>query len=97
MNRETYLEALQSRLEDWGVELDRLESKARSAPAAVRARYEAQAAAFRHHLDDVGRQCAALRTSGATGWKVAQQAAEDACDRMRLALLRLETECMNAK
>ncbi len=91
MNRDAYLEELQARLEAWGAELERLEAKARSTPAAVRVRYEAQAAAFRHHLDDVVRQSAAVRTTDTTDWKAVQQAAEDACDRMHLALLRLKT------
>lgn len=92
MNRETYLEELQSRLEAWNAKLERLKASASGARAGVRIMYEAQVAAFQHPLDEVAHQFTAIQAADATGWKALKQAAEDACDRMTLAELKLRVE-----
>lgn len=92
MNRETYLEELQSRLEAWNAELERLKARASGARAGVRIMYEAQVAAFQHPLDEVTHQFKAIQAADALGWKALKQAADDACDRMTLAELKLRLE-----
>lgn len=88
MIREAYLETLNARLEAWGSALAQLETKTRAAPAAVLVMYVKQLAACRHHLEDVARQCAAIQAA-ADDWQAHQQTAEDACDRMTLAEIKM--------
>lgn len=92
MNRETYLEKLQPRLEAWNAELERLKARASGARAGVRIMYDTQVAAYQHPLEEVIHQFTAIQAADATGWKALKQAVEDACDRMTLAELKLRVE-----
>lgn len=92
MNRETYLKELQSRLEAWTAELERLKARASGASAGVRIMHEAQVAAYQHPLEEVIHQFTIIQAADATGWKALKHAAEDACDRMTLAELKLRLE-----
>lgn len=77
-NREIFVEKLKAKLDEWNVEVDRLESKAEMIDAQSRARYRAAMQEIKGKIQQIEKKLTVLKNSGTDAWQDLKAGAEDA-------------------
>ena len=85
-NREIFVEKLKAKLDEWNVEVDRLESKAEMIDAQSRARYRAAMQEIKGKIQQIEKKLTVLKNSGTDAWQDLKVGAEDAWEEFEASL-----------
>lgn len=77
-NKQTYQEQIESKLRDWGVELDRMRTKAQEVQGDAKAQYDAQIAQLTKWQEQARDKLTELRQSSDNSWQEVKSGVEDA-------------------
>ena len=85
-NRDTYIETMKTKLDEWNLELDKLSAKANAAKADAQLAYREQIEALRKHRDDAGRKLEELAAAGDDAWDDVKLGLENAWRDLEIAV-----------
>ncbi len=77
-SRTEYLEKFKAKLDEWDVEIDKIEGSAREAQADAKAQYDEQLEALREMREDAQNKFTEMQSTTAEAWDVMTQGAEKA-------------------
>ncbi len=84
--KDTYIEKIQAKLDQWSAELDKLEAKARDAKADVKVSLQGHIDVLSQKRDDAKAKLKEIRQSSNGAWEDLKEGAEGAFDSLREAI-----------
>ena len=76
--KDLYIEKLQTQLDAWSIEIDRLDGELRKSDAALRSKYEASIANLKVRRSEAQGKLAELQHSAGDAWQELQKGADEA-------------------
>lgn len=84
--KEAYQEKLQSQLDEWSADIDKLKAKAESAEADAKLEYHKQIDELREMQDSAGKKLKELKASGDDAWEDLKAGMDSAWDSFSSAI-----------
>lgn len=84
--KEAYEKKLQSHLDEWGAEIDKLKAKADSAEADTQLEYYKQIEALRSKQESANKKLAELKEAGDDAWEDLKSGLDSAWDSLSIAV-----------
>ncbi|MHC4196944.1 MAG: sll1863 family stress response protein [Planctomycetota bacterium] len=84
--KDTYIERIQAKLDQWSAELDKLEAKARDAKAGAKVSLQEHIDVLSQKRDDAKARLKEIRESSNGAWEDLKEGAEGAFDSLREAI-----------
>jgi phosphoenolpyruvate synthase/pyruvate phosphate dikinase len=92
MNKDTYVEKLKARLDEWNADLDKLHAKAREATADQKLQFEKQMESVRARKDEVKQKLSEIQSAGENAWEQVKEGTDDAWNRLKEAVSKAKSE-----
>jgi len=83
--RQTYIEKMKAKLDEWNAEIDKFEAQAKSAGSDAQLRYQQQLDELKASRDGAARQFREMQDASADAWETMRRGAEAAWEEMAKA------------